>query len=149
MKKLLFLLAILAGTTAMAQRQIQLTIDYTQGIYDGRTYRGIQEAEDDFLKDQPRYESRLMEGLSDHLTTDVVFWPDSVDADKPELHILIIAVDRKGNIKAQATLTQGTDSRSFSTTSAKGGVFGSWLNLFGDGMHSLGKQLAAWLNTQK
>lgn len=136
----LIMILIVMGMMAAAAPKLQIQMVYENGIYDGHTYESILVLEEDFLKDRARYEGRFFEEL-DKQYNGIAVITDSPDAELPVLRVEIIKVDHKGNLKAEVTYGDHTG-----IFGGKGGVFGTWLNLFGDGMQSLGKVLGAWVN---
>lgn len=141
MKKILLFFALLLSVTLSAQR-IQIVLDYEDGIYRGLTYTSIIQDEEDFIKDQPRYEDNFFSALFKHYKG-IAYKPESVRDDEPIALVKIQQVTPKGDTKAAIEYNGET-----TYLTGKGGVFGSFLNLFGDGMESLGKELAKYLNKQ-
>lgn len=140
MKKLLLMAALIAAACSLqARERIQLVFDYQDGIYQGYTYATIQQMEEDFLKDQLRYEGRFRDGLANEFTG-LIYTPDEINPEEPILLVKILQVDRKGTVLAEVSFKEKTVD-----FKGKGGVFGSWLNLFGDGMKSLGENIGIWL----
>lgn len=135
------LLLIAFAVSSHAVNRIQITFDYTKGIYKGLTYKQILSQEYDFNKDQPRYEGRFFDELFEAYSG-IAYKPDSVDNSEPVVHVVILKVSSKGDILAE--IACGDKS---TILEGKGGVFGTFLNLFGDGMQSLGRNVALWLNT--
>lgn len=133
--------------TAMAQaaglNKVRLEIDYQQGVYAGHTYNDMCALESDFLKDQVQYESRFMRGIEKTFAGAALISNDETLEGFETVHITIISVNSKGKLTAEVRC--GTLVQTF--TNLKGGVFGTWLNLFGDGMHSLGKAVGKWVTS--
>ena len=118
---------------------MQIVFEYKDGIYQGYTYDKIIQVEKDFLKDKHRYEGRFHEEFTENYKG-VVYIPDSVNEDEPMLRIEILQVTRKGDLQANVIYGDKT-----TTMQADGGTFGTFLNLFGDGMQHLGKQVGKWM----
>jgi hypothetical protein len=58
----------------------------------------------------------------------------------------IKSVDGKGNVYAHVTLiNKKSNIKETKLINAEGGTFGTWLNLFGDGMASLGVQIVNFI----
>jgi len=138
MKKLFFILFFAVVAFNVQAQRLQVTVDYTQGIYNGYTYEKILMAESDFTKDQPRYEGKFAEALA-KTYYDVIFIGEN--AEDADVRVTILQVGKKGDLKADVEY----NGQTFRLT-GKGGTFGTWLNLFGDGMKSLGENLGANLN---
>lgn len=142
MKKFLLLFAIVCmSVVASAKGKMQVVVDYKDGVYRGFLYERIIVDEEDFLKDKPRYEGRFMDAFLAYYTG-VAYFPTEVNESEDKVTISILKVTKKGDVTAEVTYGDQT-----TTLTGKGGVFGSFLNLFGDGMNSLGKNVALWLNT--
>lgn len=140
MKKIILpLIAILCCISASSANRLQIVIDYKNGIYQGYTYDKIIVEEKDFLKDKHRYEGRFYEEFQNNYKG-VAYIPDVVNEDEPVLKIEILQVTRKGDLQANVIYGDQT-----TTMRAKGGTFGTFLNLFGDGMEHLGKQVGKWM----
>lgn len=146
MKKIaLFAMLLLAALTASAQQRIKVEFDYSQGSYKGMTEEMIAQVEEDWLKDRPRLENRFVEGFLDRLSPSVAV-VGSKDVDVVYT-IIIRSVDKKGNMVCEIPYTAEDGSEKVLTIRSCGGVFGSFLNLFGDGMEDLGELFARWLNS--
>lgn len=140
MKKILLsIIALVCSVAAFPVNRLQIVIDYQNGIYQGYTYDKIIEAEKDFIKDKHRYEGRFYEEFQNNYKG-VAYIPDAVNEDEPVLKIEILQVTRKGDL--QANVVYGDKS---TVMQADGGTFGTFLNLFGDGMEHLGKQVGKWM----
>ena len=142
MKRFLLMIAIICMSTfAYSKGRMQVVINYTNGIYRGVLYERIIIVEEDFLKDKPRYEGRFMDDFQEYFEG-VAYIADEINASDDIVIIDILQVNSKGYVKADVTF--GDNSVQLV---GKGGVFGTFLNLFGDGMESLGRETALWLNT--
>lgn len=142
MKKVVLLACcVMLTSICFSINRIQVVINYQGGVYRGATYGRIIAEERDFLKDKPHYEGRFFEGLTDVYAC-IAYAPDTINPNEPVAYLDILQVTNKGNILAEVTYDGKKEE-----LNAKGGVFGSFLNLMGDGMASLGKALGAWLNT--
>ena len=136
------MIAIICMTTfAYSKGRMQVVINYTNGIYRGVLYERIIIDEEDFLKDKPRYEGRFMDDFQKYFEG-VAYFADEINASDDIVIIDILQVNSKGYVKADVTF--GDNSIQLV---GKGGVFGTFLNLFGDGMKSLGREAALWLNS--
>lgn len=142
-KSLLLLIAVLFAGMAFAQDRKQVYVEYTNGVYRGFTYEDIQSQEDDFIKDKDRYESRFWDSLLKHYKGVALRAADIREAEHL-LTINIIQVTGKGAITAEVSYGDAK-----ATLYSKGGKIGSFMNLFGDGMDDLGKQVAKWLKKNK
>lgn len=138
-KVLLSIIALLCSIVAFSENRLQIVIDYKNGIYQGYTYDKIIVEEKDFLKDRHRYEGRFYEEFQNNYKG-VAYMPDVVNEDEPVLKIEILQVTRKGDLQANVIYGDQT-----TTMQAEGGTFGTFLNLFGDGMEHLGKQVGKWM----
>lgn len=144
-KTLLLLFALMTAVMAQAGiNKVRIEIDYQQGVYYGHTFEDIVVLEEDFLNDQMRYESRFMDGMEKS------FAGAALISDEPRegfetVHITILNVNSKGRLTAEVRC--GNLIETFSNL--KGGTFGTWINLFGDGMESLGRAVGLWLNADK
>lgn len=138
-KVLLSIIALLCSIVAFSENRLQIVIDYKNGIYQGYTYDKIIMEEKDFLKDKHRYEGRFYEEFQNNYKG-VAYIPDVVNEDEPVLKIEILQVTRKGDLQANVIYGDQT-----TTVQAEGGTFGTFLNLFGDGMEHLGKQVGKWM----
>lgn len=72
----------------------------------------------------------------------VAYFADEVNASDDVVTIDILQVTSKGYVTADVTF----GDKSIQLV-GKGGVFGTFLNLLGDGMKSLGRDAALWLNS--
>lgn len=138
-KVLLSIIALLCSIVAFSENRLQIVIDYKNGIYQGYTYDKIIVEEKDFLKDRHRYEGRFYEEFQNNYKG-VSYMPEVVNEDEPVLKIEILQVTRKGDLQANVIYGDQT-----TTMQAEGGTFGTFLNLFGDGMEHLGKQVGKWM----
>ena len=138
-KVLLSIIALLCSIVAFSENRLQIVIDYKNGIYQGYTYDKIIVEEKDFLKDKHRYEGRFYEEFQNNYKG-VSYMPEVVNEDEPVLKIEILQVTRKGDLQANVIYGDQT-----TTVQAEGGTFGTFLNLFGDGMEHLGKQVGKWM----
>lgn len=138
-KVLLSIIALLCSIVAFSENRLQIVIDYKNGIYQGYTYDKIIVEEKDFLKDRHRYEGRFYEEFQNNYKG-VAYMPDVVNEDEPVLKIEILQVTRKGDLQANVIYGDQT-----TTMQAEGGTFGTFLNLFGNGMEHLGKQVGKWM----
>lgn len=138
-KVLLSIIALLCSIVAFSENRLQIVIDYKNGIYQGYTYDKIIVEEKDFLKDRHRYEGRFYEEFQNNYKG-VSYMPEVVNEDEPVLKIEILQVTRKGDLQANVIYGDQTI-----TMQAEGGTFGTFLNLFGDGMEHLGKQVGKWM----
>ena len=163
MKKVMMMLALAAMTvcfSAKAQNFDQsqlvfLVFNYENGIYNGRTEQELAAYEVDWYKDRPRYEGRFLEGYGDKQTPTARILlirtekqlAEIEEITAPVLRVNIIAVDKKGNLRASVSCTAPNHPgmRAEKSFNSRGGTFGTWLNLFGDGMERLGEQVAVWL----
>lgn len=132
-------------------------INYEDGVYIGRTIEGIAEYEPDWYKDQPRYEGRFLEGFEKKLVKRkinkicLLVSPDEYDATANAalvVKINIHSVDTHGNTKAVVEFCADETSKTI-VMRGEGGVFGTWLNLFGDGMESLGENIVEYIYKNK
>lgn len=132
-------------------------INYEDGVYIGRTIEGIAEYEPDWYKDQPRYEGRFLEGFEKKLVKRkinkicLLVSPDEYDATANAalvVKINIHSVDTHGNTKAIVEFSADETSKTI-VMRGEGGVFGTWLNLFGDGMESLGENIVEYIYKNK
>lgn len=144
MKKIFILLTLCIATNVLfAAERLQIKVNYTKGLYKGLTYSAIQEAEPDFIKDKSRYEGRFLEEFEKKITEPIaVVFTNTPDKKADYMTINILTVSPKGNLVAEVSYKGQTKQ-----FKCKGGTFGSFLNLFGDGMGSLGKDLAKWIHT--
>ena len=138
-KVLLSIIALLCSIVAFSENRLQIVIAYKNGIYQGYTYDKIIVEEKDFLKDRHRYEGRFYEEFQNNYKG-VSYMPEVVNEDEPVLKIEILQVTRKGDLQANVIYGDQT-----TTMQAEGGTFGTFLNLFGDGMEHLGKQVGKWM----
>lgn len=135
-KKMLLAIALMLSSVGFGVNRIQVVINYGNGIYNGYTYDRILMEEEDFLKDKARYEGRFFEGLMESYPG-VAYAPDSISQSEPIAYVEIVKVTKKGNVTAEVTCGDKKE-----VLQGKGGVFGTFMNLFGDGMESLGRSLA-------
>lgn len=137
---------------------ITVVINYENGVYMGKTIEGIAEYEQDWYKDQPRYEGRFIKGFDEKLTKRkidkicLLLSPDKYDETiKPALlvKVNIHSVDTNGNTKAVVEFVGANETPKTIVMRGEGGVFGTWLNLFGDGMESLGENIVEYIHKNK
>lgn len=133
-------------------------INYDNGVYIGKTIEGIAEYEPDWYKDQPRYEGRFFEGFEKKLNKRkidkicLLVSSDKYDATTKAalvVKINIHSVDTNGNTKAVVEFICADETSKSIVMHGKGGVFGTWLNLFGDGMESLGENIVEYIYKNK
>jgi len=148
MKKIVSLvcLALAVAANAFAAERVQVVFDYTQGIYRGLTYEGIVVDEPDFQKDAPRYEARFFSSFLDNFGGAAYRQDGEIRSDEALLTVRVVKVQRKGDTTAELVYTTADGQQQTTTITGDGGVFGSFLNLFGDGMRSVGEAAAKWLN---
>ena len=142
MKKIALLFCLIClCTLTFAEGRMQVMIDYSNGIYRGLLYDRIIVDEPDFIKDKPRYETRFMNEFQDNYNG-AAYLTEEIDETDDIVTIRIIKVSPKGYVTADVFY-----GNKIIRMEGKGGVFGTFLNLFGDGMQSLGRDIALWLNT--
>lgn len=142
MKKMVFLFCLIClCTLTFAEGRMQVMIDYSNGIYRGLLYDRIIVDEPDFIKDKPRYEARFMNEFQDNYNG-AAYLTEEIDETDDIVTVRIIKVSPKGYVTADVLY-----DNKIVRMEGKGGVFGTFLNLFGDGMRSLGRDIALWLNT--
>ena len=137
---------------------ITVVINYENGVYIGRTLEGIAEYEPDWYKDQPRYEGRFIEGFEKKLNKRkidkilLLVSPDKYDTTINAALVVkvnIHSVDTNGNTKAVVEFIGAEETQKTIVMRGEGGVFGTWLNLFGDGMESLGGCIVEYIYKNK
>lgn len=133
---LIFAVTLILSAVGFGVNRIQVVINYENGIYKGLTYKQIVVYEEDFLRDKDRYEGRFLEGLSDTYPG-VAYAPGSINQSEPVAYVEILKVTKKGDVTAEVTYGDKKE-----ILQGKGGVFGTFLNLFGDGMERLGRNLS-------
>ena len=163
MKKFLlpFLLMLFVSQTSFSQNYehcIVFVINYQNGIYLGRTAEGIAEYEQDWYKDRPRYEGRFHKGVEEKLIKRkidkicLLISPDKyIDENNSPLVVKvdINSVDSNGNTAAIVEFKNSHGVNQSVVIRGEGGVFGTWLNLFGDGMESLGEKIVEYIHKNK
>ena len=139
---------------------ITVVINYEDGVYLGRTIEGIAKYEPDWYKDQPRYEGRFIKGFDKQLTnckidkTCLILSPDKYDETIKSALVVkvnIRSVESNGNTRAVVEFIGANNDEIPKAISMRGegGVFGTWLNLFGDGMESLGGNIVKYIHKYK
>lgn len=137
---------------------IMVVINYENGVYIGRTIEGIAEYEPDWYKDQPRYEGRFIKGFDEKRIKRkidkicLLVTPDKYDANAKAALVVkvnIHSVDTNGNTTAIVEFVGADETPKTIVMRGKGGTFGTWLNLFGDGMESLGEDIVEYIYKNK
>ena len=137
---------------------IMAVVNYEDGVYIGRTIEGIAEYEPDWYKDQPRYEGRFLEGFEKQLVKRkinkicLLVSPNEYDETANAALVVkvnIHSVDTNGNTKSVVEFISADETSKTIVMRGKGGVFGTWLNLFGDGMESLGEDIVEYIYNNK
>ena len=135
---------------------IIISIEYKNGVYKGKLEAELALDEEDWYIDRSRYESRFYNNLSERLKKIRINKPILVRtpeqfAEIEDLYnygiiVDIKSVDGKGNVYAHVTLiNKKSNIKETKLINAEGGTFGTWLNLFGDGMASLGVQIVNFI----
>ncbi|MGM9809682.1 MAG: hypothetical protein ACI30J_02295 [Paludibacteraceae bacterium] len=161
MKKLTLVLALLIGSIygakALNQERVMFVVfNYENGIYRGAAESDIIGLEADWYKDRPRYEGRFFEEFAEpisNITGKAAMirteqqLAELGEITAPIVRIEIISVDKKGNTQAEISFTNPAkpEQNAEIIMRSKGGTFGTWLNLFGDGMEHLAPQVASWI----
>jgi hypothetical protein len=139
---------------------ITVVINYENGVYMGKTIEGIAEYEPDWYKDQPRYEGRFIKGFDKQLTRSnvdkscLLLSPDKYDENIKSallVKVNIRSVESNGNTRAVVEFIGAANDEIPKAIGMRGegGVFGTWLNLFGDGMESLGENIVKYILKNK
>lgn len=163
MKKILLLtlFAFFLCQASVAQRSehcIMVVFNYDNGMYIGRTLEGIAEYEPDWYKDQPRYENRFYKGFEERLhkrkidkLCRLISAEDIQDIENAAyvIQVNIHSVDTNGNTAAIVDFKFADTNALSVVIRGEGGVFGTWLNLFGDGMQSLGGKIVDYIHKNK
>jgi hypothetical protein len=137
---------------------IVVVMNYDNGVYMGRTAEEIAEYEPDWYKDQPRYEKRFYRGFEEKLIKRkidkicLLVSPDKYDATAKSALVVkvnILSVDTNGNTRAAVEFVGVNEPSKTIAMRGDGGIFGTWLNLFGDGMESLGENIVEFIYKNK
>lgn len=125
------------------QNKIGFAISYDEAVIRGLDASEIQTIEGDWDKDQPVLISKLLEKLNAEQTR-YVFSNNTSHVQ----YILVLHptyISEKGDMRAYACIVDqsGQEYARFNKLNAKGGKFGTFLNLTGDGMRRMGQVLAS------
>ena len=161
MKKLILVLVLLIGgiyeAKALNQERVMFIVfNYENGIYRGVAESDVINIEEYWYKDRPRYEERFFEEFAEPISN-IIGKAAMIRTEQqlaelgeitaPVVRIDIISVDKKGNTQAEISFTNPAKPEHSAeiVMRSKGGTFGTWLNLFGDGMEHLAPQVASWI----
>jgi hypothetical protein len=137
---------------------IVVVMNYDNGVYMGRTAEEIAEYEPDWYKDQPCYENRFYKGFEERLhkrkidkLCRLISAEDIQDIENAAyvIQVNIHSVDTNGNTAAIVDFKFADTNALSVVIRGEGGVFGTWLNLFGDGMQSLGGKIVDYIHKNK
>lgn len=141
------------------EHAVIIVFNYENGIYRGVFENEVVSSEGDWYIDRPRYERRFLNefneiiGKSRTPKMGIVCTPEYLTelgdvSAVPIVKIEILTVDDKGNLTANVIIENTKDSEKFLSPKlfkCSGGVFGTWLNLFGDGMEALGSAVGNYM----
>ena len=123
-----------------------LEVDYSEAVIQGMTEADYAAYETEWLKDKPSIIMKFVDEFNkvqDNLAIGLL--PDV----KYTCVLKVLNVTREGDIRAEFYVTEtstGDHLAEVTGIKAKGGRFGTGLNLMGDGMKNLGKGLGRFVN---
>lgn len=151
MKKLNLFTLLLVAQISLAQssdlsllkeeKRINLQFDYSSANINGHTEEEFAKIEADWYKDRPRYEGRFRSDFANTIKPKNVMLGDFADS-KFTMKIVVEQVQKNGTVNATVEVLEGKNVVAKTEMTGKGGVFGTFLNLFGDGLGDLGKNIA-------
>lgn len=123
------------------ETQVQLELDFSEAAINGYTEANIVEYEEDWVKDQPVLYSKLSESLN-MSQSDRQFGKFSQA--RYTLIFRPLLINKRGDLKGYFVVIDNNSKEVLATVrgiTAKGGKFGTFLNLVGDGMKHSGKEI--------
>ena len=156
---MILLLGLLCVGAAMAQKVVQgslaslrdvrratVVVDYSEGVIQGMSEAEYAAYERHWEKSKPGINGQFIAAFNDRQVR-LLITPQAGPACTMELKVL--NVTRKGEIRAEAVFKDSATGEVLVVIGGirvKGGVFGTGLNLMGDGMTNLGKTLGKYID---
>lgn len=127
------------------EKFININISYSEAIIAGFEEADILSFEQDWEKDQPRLYAKFHEYFCRAMKDKLI--GGKISKANYTLEVRPLDIKRNGDMKAYFVIIdkQGVEKFRSKSYNAEGGRFGSFLNLVGDGMQSLGKKTASLL----
>ncbi len=125
----------------------KISLDFSKAIIHGMTVEEFSEYEKDWEIDQPIIMTKFLSGLTDKCTT--INFSLSSDSEI-SITIKVLTISTKGNYTCEVFVSNkhGDKIAHITELNAKGGTFGSKLNLIKDGAEHTGKQLGKFIKNQ-
>ena len=122
----------------------KVVLDFDNASIHGMTLGDFAEYEQDWNIDKPEIEGKFISALADKC--DVIQFGNELDADIT-LHVKVLSINTKGNYSCEciAKSRQGEKIAIIEGINARGGTFGSKLNLIKDGAEHTGIMLGKFL----
>lgn len=123
------------------ERRVNLEFNYEEASINGYEESNILSFEKDWLVDQPKLIQKFVQAYNETGVMPVVGQFESANF---TLQVRPIVISDHGNMSFYAIVLNEEGEQIYSTSmlNAKGGRFGSFLNLVGDGMKSSGRLLS-------
>ena len=122
----------------------KVVLDFDNASIHGMTVGDFAEYEQDWNIDKPEIEGKFKSALADKC--DVIQFGNELDADIT-LHVKVLSINTKGNYSCECIVKsrQGEKIAIIEGVIARGGTFGSKLNLIKDGAEHTGIMLGKFL----
>lgn len=129
------------------EQYLNVEIDYSEALIGGYEESNILEYEEDWENDKPTLYRKFIDEFSDILKTHIA---GKISKANYTVIVKTLEIRNNGNMKAYFVISDTNERTVYrsETYSAKGGRFGSFLNLVGDGMESLGKRTASIIKNE-
>lgn len=154
MKQIILFLFVLAAIGANAQKvsgtfeglasqkYVNVMVDFSEASIHGMSEEDFAELESDWEKDKPSIIAKVISNLSDKLEGRFVFGLKKPNSYALKIHVNTISIKGNFNFDVKVLNSEGNEVAQILNATAKGGTFGSALNLIGDGAEATGKVLA-------
>ena len=128
-------------------QRVGLEVDFSSAVILGMSEQEYAAYEEDWQTDKPAIVSKFSEGCNDKL--DGLFYVGSYKAEVREalIRVTVLTVSQKGDMDCDVRIldSEGNATATIRGIRAKGGVFGTTLNLIGDGATHTGEALGKFL----
>ena len=161
MKKLIISIVLLATTICAnaqkisssldglsTQKFLNVAVDFSEASIHGMCEEDFAELETDWEKDKPSIIAKIISNMSEKLEGRFVFGLKKPESYTLKIHVNTISIKGNFNFDVIVLKADGQEEAKIENLNAKGGTFGSALNLIGDGAEQSGKVIAKILKNK-
>lgn len=131
-----------------SQKYLNVIVDYSEASIHGMCEDDFSELETDWQKDKPSITAKVIANLSEKIGGRFIFGLKKPESYSLKIHVNSISIKGNFNFDVFILNADGKEEAKIEGFKAKGGTFGSALNLIGDGAEQTGKVIAKFLKSK-